>query len=310
MNHPVLGVGLSVACRDPNWADLPANIDEAAAAGVEFVELPLQSLDVIVGGRILRDRLAAVKRGVQGRGPRLTLHGHLGLNLMDEPHRLALHRQVLAANIEVAGELGCLHLVMHSGFVRRGGGAGVEDAYARQREALAEAGDLARAHGVTLCVENIFEFRGERITALPSRLARELAAVGHPSVMATFDLSHGYLHCAMQGADFLAEAEALAPFAKHLHLHDSFGRPDEFWTYTQTEALAFGVGDLHLPLGWGDLPWDTVAERCRFPEGVVGDVELQPRYWSELRPCLDAARDFCARLRPLGAAGGDRAAAE
>jgi sugar phosphate isomerase/epimerase len=294
---PCLGIGLSVPCEDPNWADLGASIDAAAARGCEFAELPLHKLDIIVGGRILKDRLAAVRRVVEGRGPRYTLHGHLGINLMEAPHRLALHRRVLDANIEVASELGCLHLVLHSGFARAGSAAAIEDAYARQREALAAAGDRARALGVVLCVENIFEFTGERVTALPARLARELAAVGHPSVMATFDLSHGYLHCGMLGVDFLEQAKALAPFAKHLHLHDSFGDPDDFWCYTQTERLAFGIGDLHLPMGWGSLPWAAVARDCRFPAGVVGDIELQARYWSELDATIAAARDFCGTLK-------------
>ena len=39
----VLGIGLSIDCADPNWRDLGASIDAAAAAGVEFVELPLHS---------------------------------------------------------------------------------------------------------------------------------------------------------------------------------------------------------------------------------------------------------------------------
>ena len=253
---------------------------------------------MIAGARVLRDRLADVRRVVAGRGPRYTLHGHLGINLMDEPHRLALHRAVLEATLEAAAELGAFHLVVHSGFVRSGSAAAVEDAYARQRAAPAAAGERAAALGVTICVENIFEFEGRRATALPSRLAAELAAVGHPNVMATFDLSHGYQHCGMLGADFLAEARALSPFARHLHLHDSFGRPDEFWTLLPSERLAFGIGDLHLPMGWGTLPWDAVAAECAFPVGTVADIELQARYWaSELGPCIAAARDFAGRLR-------------
>jgi len=296
MKDTVTKIGLSIRCTDPDWRDLAHNIDEALEAGVGYVELPLYQLDVIAGARILHDRLARVRAVTEGRGARYTMHGHLAINLMDEPHRLSLHRTLLAANIEVAAALGAIHLVVHSGFAGKGPAAAIEDAYARQREALHAAGELAQAAGIVLCVENIFEFTGARITALPGRLARELAAIAHPCVQATFDFSHGHLHCAMLGADFMAEAKALSPFARHLHVHDSFGRPADFWTFSQTEALAFGTGDLHLPLGWGSVPFDRLAAECRFPAGVVADIELQERYWSELKGCIEATRAFAARL--------------
>jgi sugar phosphate isomerase/epimerase len=292
----VTGIGLSIRCADPNWRDLARNIDEALEAGVTFVELPLHQLDIVAGGRILTERLEQVQTITRGRGAGYTMHGHLAINLMDEPHRLPLHRELLEANIEISAALGVLHLVVHSGFARAGQASSIEDAYGRQREALRAAGEIAKAAGVIICLENIFEFTGERVTALPGRLAQELAAIAHPNVTATFDLSHGHLHCAMLGADFMTEARALAPFAKHLHVHDSFGRPADFWTFSQTEALAFGTGDLHLPVGWGSVPFDRIAAECRFPSAVVADIELQDRYWSELHPCIEATRAFADKI--------------
>jgi sugar phosphate isomerase/epimerase len=295
-NHAVTGIGLSIRCADPNWRDLARNIDEALEAGVTFVELPLHQLDIVAGGKILSERLAQVRAITRGRGAGYTMHGHLAINLMDEVHRLPLHRELLKVNIEISAALGVVHLVVHSGFARAGQAGSIEDAYGRQREALQEAGEWAKAAGVVICLENIFEFTGKRVTALPGRLARELGAIAHPNVMATFDFSHGHLHCAMLGADFMAEARALAPFAKHLHVHDSFGRPADFWTFSQTEALAFGTGDLHLPVGWGSVPFDRIAAECRFPSAVVADIELQDRYWSELRPCIEATRAFADKI--------------
>lgn len=301
MAHPlVLGVGLAVPAHDPNWKDLGANIDAALEAGVGYIELPLHDLDIVAGGRILRARLADVRRVTEARRPAgYSMHGHLAINLMDKVHRLALHRQLLDVNIEIAAELGATHLVVHTGFTRAGHAAGIEDAYARQREALQAAGEKARQAGVIICVENVFEFAGKQVTALPSRLAAELKAIGHAHVRATFDFSHGYLHCGMLGADFMTEARALAPFAKHWHMHDSFGRPSDFWMYSRSESLAFGVGDLHLPVGWGTVPWDSIAAECAFPAGVVACIELEPRYNSELCACIAATKAFAAKARPL-----------
>ena len=295
MTSPSLGVGLSVACKEPLMQDLPAALDEMADIGVEFVELPLQDFDIVVGSRILRNRLATLKGMLANRPFRTTLHGHLGINLMEEPFRLPLHREGLERNIEIAAELGCLHLVIHTGLVPKVQAPGMDEAYRRQREELSRAGDIARDHGVVICVENLFSDDG-RMTALPSRLAAELAAINHSHIRATFDFSHGYLHSTDMGARYIDEVMALAPFAKHLHLHDSFGRPDDFWCYTNTERLAFGIGDLHLPLGWGSVPWDEIAAKARFPHDLVANIELNHRYWSEVHETVARARDFAARL--------------
>lgn len=227
--QPADNVGLAVSASDPIWRDLARNIDEALAAGLSVVELPLHDLDIVANGRILSRRLVDVRSIVDSRPATYTLHGHLGIKLMDEVHRLALHRDMLRVNIDIAADLGARHLVIHPGFVRRGASAGIEAAYARQREVLHAAGEIAEAAGVVICVENTFEFTGERITALPSRLAQELTAIDHAHVRATFDFSHGYQQCGMMGADFMAETRALAPFSQHLHMHDSFGKPADFW---------------------------------------------------------------------------------
>lgn len=291
-------IGLTLEVRDPDWRDLAGWLDEAEALGLDFAELPLPELPLVCGGRVLAGRVAAVRALCGRRRLAYSVHGHLGINLMEEPFRIGLHLDLLKANIEVAAELGAGHLVIHTGFVPAAQANAIEAAYDRQRGHLAAMGDLARAHGVTLCVENIFEFEGRRVTALPGRLARELAAIGHPNVAATFDISHGWLHCAQQGADFLAEAAALAPFARHLHLHDSFGRPADFWTYTETEALAFGIGDLHLPMGWGNVPWDELASRCAWPADLMGDLEIAPRHRSAHAEAVAATRAWLDRLRP------------
>lgn len=290
-------LGLTLELRDPEMRDLPAWLDEAEALGLDFAELPLCEMPVIIGCRVVPSRLAEVRAACAGRRLAWTVHGHLGINLMEEPFRIGLHLDLLKANIEVAAELGARHLVIHTGFVPVAQAVAVEGAYARQREHLAAMGDLARSHGVTLCVENIFEFEGKRVTALPGRLAAELAAIGHPNVAATFDLSHGWLHCAQQGADFLAEAAALAPFARHLHLHDSFGRPADFWACTPIEALAFGIGDLHLPMGWGTVPWDALAARCAWPAGMMADLEIEPRHRAAHRETVATARGWIGRLK-------------
>jgi sugar phosphate isomerase/epimerase len=300
MGNKVLGVGYSIT-NDDDYAfrTLGARLSEAESLGVDFVELPLHSMDLIACGRVLAGPLKTVKGILAGRSLRYTVHGPLVINLMDAPARLARHQDVLKAALDVSAELGGVHYVLHSGIVDADIGAAEEDLYAQQRDILAAFGDEAAQRGLIIAVENLFTGPNSR-TALPSRLAREIAAVAHPHIWACLDFSHGAINCALHGAEFIDEAAALAPFAKHLHLHDSFGRPAEIHTPRRAERLAYGEGDLHLPLGLGNLPWDALMERLDFPGGVVFNVELPRPYWADLKEVMQRARDLAARARTSG----------
>ncbi len=292
----VLGVGLSVQAGANDLSTFAGQLDHAETLGLDAVEIPLIHLDVVVGGRIRAPALAELQRICAGRPFRYTVHGPIGLNFMDEPFRLPLHAQVLDASLEVTAAIGGLHYVVHAGFAPPMQARGLEERLAVEREYLHKAGDRAAALKVFLCVENIFDMRG-LVTASPSGLARQLAKVGHPHVSATMDVSHGHIQCASHGLDPIIELGALAPFARHVHLHDSFGRPDDLWTYSASEALAFGSGDLHLPLGWGSIDWDGLMAQLTFPEGVVFNIELNDRYWAELGSTIAEAKRLAGLAR-------------
>ena len=64
------------------------------------------------------------------------------------------------------------------------------------------------------------------------------------------------------------EISLMSQISKHLHVHDSFGNLNNMYTYNESEDLSYGFGDLHLPLGWGDIPFDKIFEEVKFPEKV------------------------------------------
>ena len=296
----ITGTGISAHKRADDLSDLDAELDMIEALGVETIELPTYDMDIVVGGRIRRPQLEALKRAVAGRDIGFSVHGPLSINFMDEAYRLPRHFEVLQASLEVAAEVGAENYVIHSGLTPRQQGDGIEAAYGRQREWLAKAGDVARQNGLYLCVETLFAgFDGRGYASTPMRLARELAAISHPSVMATLDFSHSYLKLDFDGrrGDFVEEVKELAPYARHLHVHDSFGRQDDIWMFTEGERLAYGHGDLHLPVGWGDIPWETLMDECTFPEGAVFNIELKQRYWYAAQETVDATKALAAKAR-------------
>jgi sugar phosphate isomerase/epimerase len=297
----VFGTGISAHKRLNDLSDLADELDMIDQLGVESVELPTYDMDIVVGGKIRREQLARFKTACSGRDVAFSVHGPLSINFMDENYRLQRHMDVLKASLEVAAEVKAGNYVIHAGVVPTQQAAGIEAAFERQREWLSRGGDIARQHGLVLCVETLFTDNGDMQTASPGRLASELAIIDHPAVMATIDFSHAYIKLDFDGRrpDFVSEIAALAPFAKHLHVHDSFGRQDDIWMFTDGERLAYGHGDLHLPVGWGDIPWSQLMEACEFPQGVVFNIELQSRYWYEAQTCVDTVKTLAKQARTM-----------
>ena len=95
-----------------------------------------------------------------------------------------------------------------------------------------------------------------------------------------------------RGTSFTEAVAAFAPVTGHFHLHNSFGRPPGTLSgfYTDSERFAFGVGDLHLPFGWGDIPFETLLPGLPVLPGSVLLVELPERFWVELDSCAAFAR--------------------
>lgn len=270
-------------------------LDEAETMNVDCVELPLYAIDVVARGRIIPERLRKVKAMTSGRSIGYTIHGPLRLNLMEQTDLLPMHKDVLKAMLEVAAELGGRHFVAHSGGMPPHT-ADPAPRIERQRNSLSEMGELAAASGMVIAVENLFGGSGNH-AMLPSELAREIEAIGHPAIRACLDFSHAYLLTTQRGVSFLDEAVAIAPFAKHLHMHDSFGLLAESHFSYRAERLAYGLGDLHLPLGLGSIPWNDVAERCEFPADPILIHELAPPYWSDLPQAIENTRAFAEKVK-------------
>lgn len=281
-------------------SDLATRIDEVAATGITFVELPLYDLDCVIAGRIYRPQLEAVKRITANRGLTYTVHGPHPINFFDDVFRLPRHLDVLKASMDASAELGAVHYVVHAGMMPLIQSEGREAAYDRQREYLVRAGDHAKALGLYLCVENIFgDYHGKIHTPTPARLAKELQLINHSHVAATLDIGHAWIELTFHGLDLVSECGALAPYARHIHIHDGFGRQDDIWMYTESERLAFGHGDLHLPVGMGAVPWSTLFERCHFPDQSIFMIELSRRYWHWRQECVDAMKTYLPVIKTL-----------
>src|SRR5262245_20537335 len=110
------GAGFSTGIsEDPNFEQLRRNLDEAVALGMEFAELPVFAMDLIAGGRILSAQVKRLKEAIAGRGLGFTAHGPIAINFMQGPEAFARHLTVAKATVELAAEIGAVHLVLHTG---------------------------------------------------------------------------------------------------------------------------------------------------------------------------------------------------
>ena len=86
-----------------------------------------------------------------------------------------------------------------------------------------------------------------------------------------------------------------APDVVHLHVHDNWGRTVNLpFSVPYIYTAPFGVGDLHLPPGWGSIPYDAILADFPSPP-VVLLMEIQPRYHDALPEAVAEARRL-ARL--------------
>jgi sugar phosphate isomerase/epimerase len=285
----IAGFGFATDGARPDLSDLDAQLARIEATGTSHCELSLYELDLIVGGRVLPERRRRLEQICARRALRYTVHGVLSVNFMDEAH-LEAHKAVCRAMLELCGAVGASVMAHHPGKVPAARAAELERLHAIEREALREMGDVAAGYGVKIAVENLFVEDALSYTADPVRLAGEIAAVDHPHVCGLLDFSHAYIMAQYRGMDFVETLEAFAPQVNHLHVHDSLGRPTSIeGFYRLAEQIAFGMGDLHLPLGWGDIPWDAILPRLRFRPGTALIVELPERHFAELDRCADGA---------------------
>lgn len=292
LTSSITAVGFNSGSNDGELMSLEADLKRLADMGVDCVELALTSIDLIAGGRIIPERLERLVALTSQFDFRYTVHGLVSSNFMDPdtlPHQLAAAK----ALVEVCDRIDARILVQHGGCLRADQWHQRAEADVREREALTELGEFCRPYGVRIAFENIFTTEPGQYRQTPAEVAETVKAVNHPNVVALIDFSHAYLEATLKGLDFREEIAAMAPVTGHLHVHDSFGRPQAFYKpFFVQENTAMGIGDLHMPLGWGDIDWDGIFADLTFLPDTVLMMEIGPRYRSEQPACLARARQL------------------
>lgn len=296
---PIAGFGFSTSAASADLSDLDRVLGRIEETGASHAELTLCAAHVIAGGRIVPPMRRRLEAACARRTLRYTVHGALTVNFMDTAN-LAAHEAVCRAMLELTGAVGASLMVHHPGLVAAAERAEIARRRAVETATLRRMGEVAAGHGTRLAVETLFVETDRRWTADPHALAAQLREVAHPAVVGTLDVSHTRIMTGFLGTSFEGAVAAFAPVSGHVHLHDSFGRPTTIDTfYHAAERAAFGMGDLHLPLGWGDIPFAELLPGLPFLPGTVLNVELPPKYWAEVDACAATARTLVEAINAV-----------
>lgn len=245
-------------------------------SGAEYCELKLQGLDAIAGGRLVPERIRQIQKILLWHDTlRTTLH--LGLHLPDARSAISCE-QIFRAGIALAQELDCEAIVYHAG-------GEPEPPMERQLEMLLRL--LEQTGDILLCMENVplYGAPNDCMGASAESMAAFCKRVGHPNFRLAFDIGHSFLANRADKAKLLADLNLLLPYAGYIHLHDNFGIPSQTEPRNFGRHIVLGEGDLHLPLGWGEVPVTEVLQALAAYEGIIM-LEIEKRFEDQYAACV------------------------
>tara|TARA_A100001011_G_scaffold400684_1_gene517562 strand:- start:5471 stop:6361 length:891 start_codon:yes stop_codon:yes gene_type:complete len=294
-NDPQIGVSLRSLNQDAN--DFLERVEEVNKFDPTSIELMGFNMDLINKGKILNTKTDKIVKILSDYDFKKTIHGPLSVNFLDKADILEDHFNVCISYINLAKILGVTSIVLHTGFCDSTDNHALKIKYLKQSDYLRKIADFAGKNKITILIENIFPFFKNAHTASPTSLRDELAEINHPYLKGCLDVSHAYIFCSYNNEDFLKNVKDFGQYSKHWHVHDSYGKSDiSFKPFNQSEALAYGIGDLHLPLGDGDLPWEKIINYIQPDNETIFNIELNPRYWSELGRCFSYLRKLLEKI--------------
>ncbi|MGC8971355.1 MAG: TIM barrel protein [bacterium] len=273
--------------------------------GFDHVEIPPHGLDVVVGGNINRKRLERIKSILQRFDLNYTVHAPDFLNLMDYKN-INLHKAVFNASLEFTYEIRGRLLVYHAGRIPaeyERDETLLEELKAMERELLKEFSDSISNTDILIGIENadvdpsIVFGRKYAYSALIDKLVEQVSKIGKSNVGITLDFGHAKVASTHFGFDYLSSIMLASPYINSLHVYDSFGRPndmDEGLPYMF--QLIYGLDDLHLPLGWGDIPLEEAFSRLEISQAFM-TIELNHRYKDEYTESLRIARYLASLVK-------------
>ncbi|MFQ5854784.1 MAG: sugar phosphate isomerase/epimerase family protein [Anaerolineae bacterium] len=275
-----------------DFNQLLLELEDFQALGYDCVELPAEAVLTILNGHLHPLAMKKVTALLNMFDLCYTVHAPRPLDVRDVD-RLDMQKDLFKACIQFTAEIGANIFVYH--YDRKTDDPYIEETFEEIMRAMA---DFAAEYNVLIGVENI------EIDAVANVVAF-LETLNHDHVAMTFDFGHAYLSAARFGSDFLDSVQMAAPWIRHIHVTDNFGRFDEtrlvsYELYEQkryADRLLLGEGDLHLPIGWGNIAFDDAFALLQDYTGLFMLEYHYQRYKFLNQQIITEARKYIDRAR-------------
>lgn len=289
----IIGTKIDEIRIDGQMDRLTSDLTRIRDMGIQAVELPVHGFDVILNGELSSRRTAEVTAVLKAFDFVYSVHGPNPVNLMDQDNP-DLHARVLEASLAFAREVGAACVVYH------GGRFYPEEQFNRnyrhnltpkQKEALLDQearllDTLSHKYpDVFIAVENARPYT----TASPysyaefmDQLRDQILKINRPNVKINLDFGHLFMTSNFYEFDMLEAVRSVKDLVVHTHIHDNFGGTVHHWEKQQTCQLPFGLGDSHMPVGWGSLPVKEILEILLPRYKGLLMMELRSRYFQDI----------------------------
>jgi sugar phosphate isomerase/epimerase len=298
---PFTGLGINET-PDVAPAVLEARLRRLVELGHEAVEIRLHHVGapagaepLVLGGRLNTGRTRELVATLDRVPLRRTLHA--STIFTPNPALRAAGLAVADAMVELAQALDAEVVVVHPGSLPEG--ATPAEVGSQQTEERAVVGAMAArlaGRGTRVALENMIALGS--FASDPWALRAHIEAIhadGHANVGVCLDVGHMGLSAAARGFDYADGVAVLAPHVVHTHMSDNFARPGSTAGLSPLEQMRFGIGDLHLPIGWGVLPHDHVFPSLAFPRRPLFLYELNQSLRGSLADGVEEAMVATAR---------------
>jgi len=272
--------GMGVSVNSFSQIGILQNLDKILSqmenVGFDYAEIGVDFPPLVIGGKVRHDLLEKEKKVIRRHNLKYTLHGPDAMNLMSIEY-FDRHKRAFEASMESAYEFGAEVLVYHAGIAPDE--LTDADTYSmlerREKETLYQFVDKAEKLGLIICIENTDGRRimGRTNSRSGSELIPLVREINSKNFGIVYDFGHGYISSKTLGFDLIEDVKKCIPYIKHIHCHDNFGiiKQESSMGFFENyrDGLPLGFEDLHLPPGWGEIPFDKILRLFKEYENII-----------------------------------------
>lgn len=228
-----------------------AALETASKFDIDNIEVAPELGPVLIGGKLNPYCIKEIKSIMSNYSFKYSVHCPDMQNMRDIDN-IEMQHNIFKSSLEFTKEIGGNIYVAH--FSKQSKDESIEKVF---EEGMAQMAEYAEKLGVIIGVENIEIERIEPVLKL-------IRSINMKNLQMTFDFAHSFLASKLFGYDFIESVRMAKPYMKHIHIHDNLGIFDPDRLVDRQRPLKYrltdGKGDLHLPVGWGCIPYKEVFE--------------------------------------------------